>query len=328
MAYINDNRFILERYHSGGSNRYECPHCGQKKCFTRYIDTETGEYIADDCGKCNHDSSCGYHYPPRDYFRDHPEYKIDGDNYEPDGGPYVLTKTQSFKRVEVPVYHQTVFFDLAWAEKAMLRQSTFRTWFESLPFDEERIQEVLSEYYVGGTANNVIKDGINYGPAAVFFMIDDQQCVHDAKMIAYTSDGHRVPEWGNSLRSVCEKSGIGPQLQWTEKVLFGLHLTAKHPDKPVCIVESEKTALVCACRYPDFVWVATGGCGNLQSEKLKPLMNRKLLIFPDSGELAKWRELMVKSGHKDYRCVEFMEDFEPNNDVADVILGKANYLTF
>ncbi len=50
----NDIRFILERYHAGGANRYVCPQCGRKKCFTRYVDLETGEYVADDCGKCDH----------------------------------------------------------------------------------------------------------------------------------------------------------------------------------------------------------------------------------------------------------------------------------
>lgn len=39
----NDIRFILERYHAGGANRYVCPQCGRKKCFTRYVDLETGE---------------------------------------------------------------------------------------------------------------------------------------------------------------------------------------------------------------------------------------------------------------------------------------------
>lgn len=65
--------FILERYRSGGSNRYTCPQCGKRKCFTRYINVETGEYVGEECGICNHVSSCGYHYPPREYYRDHPQ---------------------------------------------------------------------------------------------------------------------------------------------------------------------------------------------------------------------------------------------------------------
>ena len=38
--------------------------------FTRYIDTETNQYIADDVGKCNRLDKCGYHYTPKQYFSD------------------------------------------------------------------------------------------------------------------------------------------------------------------------------------------------------------------------------------------------------------------
>ena len=65
-------RFILERYR-GISTRYTCPRCGRKHTFTRYIDTENNNmYINDDVGKCNRLDKCGYHYPPRQYFADHP----------------------------------------------------------------------------------------------------------------------------------------------------------------------------------------------------------------------------------------------------------------
>lgn len=45
-----DIRYVLERYRSGGANRYVCPQCGRKKCFTRYVDLESGGYVADECG--------------------------------------------------------------------------------------------------------------------------------------------------------------------------------------------------------------------------------------------------------------------------------------
>lgn len=48
MYNDTENRFVLERYRSGGSNRYVCPQCGRKKCFTRYVDLETGKYVADE----------------------------------------------------------------------------------------------------------------------------------------------------------------------------------------------------------------------------------------------------------------------------------------
>lgn len=67
---MNEYRFHLQKYKPG--SKTVCPGCGRKSCFTRYID-EVGEisfpgYV----GKCDHINSCGYHYSPKEYFRDNP----------------------------------------------------------------------------------------------------------------------------------------------------------------------------------------------------------------------------------------------------------------
>ncbi len=339
MRNNTDNRYILERYKAGGSNRYVCPQCGKRRCFTRYVDLETGEYIADNCGKCNHTASCGYHYPPREYFRDHPELKSRAEPERINGKPVLAmtgrgqptAKTHGVLQQPMTEHHQTEFFDISWAEKASQRTSTFRQWLERLaredgkekPFEEENLRQVLADYYVGGTTDDIIVRGVNHGPAVVFWQIDEQGRVHDAKLMAYRKDGHRVGDWMNSMRSICERKHRGPQLAETEKVLFGLHLLPRHPDKAVCIVESEKTALICASRYPQFLWLATGGCGNLQKEKLKPLQGRKVVVYPDSGEYDKWKARMEESGLESYRVMDFMEQYVPNTDIADLLLGEA-----
>lgn len=321
MTTYDNARYILERYRPGGANRYACPRCGRKKCFTRYVDTDTGQYIADDCGKCDHAASCGYHYPPRLYFRDHPGLRP-GATSRPE---YINGKPLAGlgRRNPTPPTPQQEFFPLSWAERAMPRHSAFRTWFESLPFDRELTRQVLADYYVGATAGDVVCGGANRGPAAVFWMIDERMRPHDAKLMAYRPDGHRVGGWANSMRAVCMSAHVGPQLEQTDKVLFGLHLLPRHPGKTVCVVESEKTALVCACRYPGRLWVATGGCGNLTPDRLRPLRGRRVMVYPDSGELAKWTDSIARSGLARCGIAGFMEAYEPNTDIADVILGEA-----
>lgn len=335
MKYSNENRYILERYKAGGSNRFVCPACGKRRCFTRYVDTETGEYVGEECGKCDHTASCGYHLPPREFFRYHPELRPnDGREIGCVLGKSAVQASRAYawRPVSKPEpRHQTEFFDISWAEKAMLRTSTFRLWLEHLaeegvlpkPLDGEAIRQVLKDYYVGGTARDIVVSGVNYGPAVVFWQIDEQGRVHDAKLMAYRQDGHRVPGWAGSMRSICERSHKGPQLAETEKVLFGLHLLPRHPDKAVCIVESEKTALICACHYPSMLWLATGGCGNLQREKLTALRDRRVVVYPDSGEYNDWLQRMKESGCRDYKVADFMEQFEPNTDIADILLGEA-----
>ena len=316
--------FILERYRSGGSNRYTCPQCGKRKCFTRYINVETGEYVGEECGICNHASSCGYHYPPREYYRDHPlvgRSLLSRNPLKTVLNANLRVGGSQMFALQMDAFTQTEFFPLEWAERAVGRESTFSRWFMQLPYDDERKRQVLAEYYVGATEKDIITGGQNRGKAAVFWMIDERMRVHDAKLIAYNPDGHRVQGWGHSMRSICEKSGKGPQLDQTEKVLFGLHLIDRYPEKTVYIVESEKSALICACHYPQHLWLATGGCGNLQASKLKPLMNRKIVVCPDSGEYRKWCERMKESGHRHYDVLDTFEAYEPNTDIADVILS-------
>ena len=67
MKIESNHRYILEP--SGNGRKYHpCPHCGAYK-FTWYIDRDTGLPLADYVGRCERINSCGYHYPPREYFR-------------------------------------------------------------------------------------------------------------------------------------------------------------------------------------------------------------------------------------------------------------------
>lgn len=66
-----NNRFHLPKK----GRKHTCPQCGGRKSFRRYIDEETGKELDEKCGICDHVNRCGYHYPPRELFRDHPELK-------------------------------------------------------------------------------------------------------------------------------------------------------------------------------------------------------------------------------------------------------------
>jgi len=44
--------------------------CDKTNQLTRYIDSETGEALANNVGKCNRIDKCGYHYSPKQYFLD------------------------------------------------------------------------------------------------------------------------------------------------------------------------------------------------------------------------------------------------------------------
>ena len=54
------------------------------------------------------------------------------------------------------------------------------------------------------------------------------------------------------------------------------------PKKSVCVVEAEKTAVIMSELYPEYVWLAAGGLGEVQVEKFRPLRGHKVVLFPDT----------------------------------------------
>ena len=66
------SRYELKPYRTP-SDRLTCPSCGHRREFSPYIDAETGEILHPSVGRCNREKSCGYHYKPSEYFKDHPE---------------------------------------------------------------------------------------------------------------------------------------------------------------------------------------------------------------------------------------------------------------
>lgn len=72
--------------------------------------------------------------------------------------------------------------------------------------------------------------------------------------------------------------------------LFGEHLLRQYPEKPVALVESEKTALICSVYLPKYVWLATGGLSFLARERCQVLKGRKVMLFPDLNGYGDWSQ--------------------------------------
>jgi len=66
-----------------------------------------------------------------------------------------------------------------------------------------------------------------------------------------------------SVRSVCEKKSVCDT-------------------KTICVVEAEKSAVILSARYPEYVWLAAGGLGEVQTDKFRALRGRKVVMFPDT----------------------------------------------
>ena len=52
--------------------------------------------------------------------------------------------------------------------------------------------------------------------------------------------------------------------------------------KKIAIVESEKSAVILSEKFTDFVWLSCGGLQSFKPQLLSPLVNYKVIIFPDT----------------------------------------------
>ena len=116
-----------------------------------------------------------------------------------------------------------------------------------------------------------------------------------------------------------------------QQCFFGEHLLKIYPEKPVAIVESEKSALIASVIIPDSVWIAAGQLNGLSIEKAKALKGRNVILFPDLGGYEKWSDKAseIKQSVKcKIKVSTILEDLatevqrSEGHDIADYILEE------
>ena len=68
----------------------------------------------------------------------------------------------------------------------------------------------------------------------------------------------------------------------------------KYKNKPIAIVESEKTACLMSVFFPTYLWLACGGSNGLSSHKFECIRYRKVHLFPDEGKYNQWSEKLER----------------------------------
>lgn len=287
--------------------KYRCPQCG-KKSLVRYIDTRNGcRYIDDNVGKCDHEHRCGYHYTPYEYYNDHPWLK------KPDWHNIPIIKESKPKRQDevllllpkddVAKFHAPISTFWQW----MMHECKIK-----LQLSDVDLARVYDDYMIGSTREGDV----------IFWQIDEDGRVHTGHIMQYGPNGHRL-RYQNWQHSILAKCGLLPKGWILHQCFFGQHLLKKYAEKQVCVVESEKTAVILAALQPEFVWLATGGSSGLSEGKLSCLKGRQVKVIPDSGCYEKWSKILFETDGIDYVITNQMEAYEPNTDLADIFLGEA-----
>ena len=275
MQSLNFNKMsnyiiTLEPY-NGRNSRFTCPACEKPNSFTRYIHTETKEYIGEKVGRCNREDKCGYHYKPKNFYEDNGKLAI---NYP---SQFVKLATKIFKKTseEYSILSKDFVFDLQIPDK---ENNLFKYLKYLFGFEEAmRLRELYrfgsSEKWIGST---------------VFFQIDKQEQYRTGKIMLYdVKNGRRIKEPYNHIAWV-HNDLDGFKLK---QCLFGEHLLVNN-NMPVAIFESEKTAVICSHFLKNFICLATGGKSNLNPYMLKVLKDRDVTLFPDLGAFTEWGDKM------------------------------------
>jgi hypothetical protein len=265
-----EHKYILEPY-KGMNTRHPCPapNCGKGKTFSLYQDTETGEHLNPLVGRCNRESSCGYHYTPKEYFQDN-NISFDTLQLNVNKPRPVAIKQKQFSFIPLDVF------------KASLNLKSFETnhfvKFLINQFGLNIANELVSRYFIATSKH--------WNGATVFWQIDTQGKIRTGKIMLYNpTTGKRVKEPFSHIgwvHSVIKESEFE-----LKQCLFGEHLLIDKT-KPVAIVESEKTAIIASQYLPQFIWVAVGSLSNLNAEKCSILKGRIVILFPDLNGFDKW----------------------------------------
>ncbi len=319
------SRYHLQKY-AGISSRHTCPACERPRCFTLYID-DNGNILHPTVGRCDHESSCAYHYTPRQYFHDHPQHRpehgLDRHHCHPERPHCHFDQVQRVgkylrharpDRASPGIIPQNLIPPPSAANHLITYLKTI------LP--SSAIDRIIADYRLASTPDQAI----------IFLLIDqDNQC-RTGKIMQYNPNtGHRIkdpnmPGRINWIHTTLKRKKLLPKDWQLTQCLFGEHLLSSDQDKTIALVESEKTAIICAALMPQYLWLATGGKSGLTSERLNSLKGRKIIVFPDIDAFKDWQQKIFTFPHLDIRISRLLEDNatpadrETHIDLADWII--------
>jgi len=153
------------------------------------------------------------------------------------------------------------------------RENTFFMWLVRL-FGQDVALDLQSKYNIGTAKNN----------GTIFFQQDSEGKFRTGKVMYYQPNGKR----NKNRNSWYVHRAIKEDFELVQ-VFFGEHLIKENPDKPVALVESEKTAILMSVFEPEYTWLASGGANMLNSYRLLRLP-RLDLVSPDEGEFDNWKD--------------------------------------
>ena len=338
------HRYSLEK----GSKKHHCPDCN-KKTFVLYIDTETGDYLPEQYGRCDRESNCSYHLNPYlDGYAKAIQEQEKGNRSEfPNNW-----KPKRKKAIPQPT-PEPVFFDFdtfkqtlqpeRYEKNTFIQNLFYRVQF---PFEVDEVTKVIQLYRLGTVAN-----GYRAG-ANTFPFIDIKGNVRAVQVKQFDEQNHTTGT--DFLHSIIEKHHTRnnkPLPEWLEaytkqdkriSCLFGEHLLSKYHSNTVALVEAPKTAVYGTLYFglpetpESLIWLAVYNKSSFSFDKLKVLQGRFVYVFPDlSKDGNTFKEWETKAKEYESRLPgtrfifsDLLEQLAPErdksegNDLADYLIKQ------
>lgn len=271
------------------SKKFQCPNCN-KKTFVKYIECDTDLYLGETIGRCDRESKCGYIKAPK-------------------GNKPIINHVCN-TNVMQKTYHNESAIGLYGRNH---KENKFVQYL-LLYFVPQDVIHAIKKYFIG-TSNY-------WNGATIFWQVDEQMNICAGKVMLYD------PLTGKRVKKPY------PHINWMHKVLqinsfvlqqclFGLHnLYDYEKGSAICIVESEKTAIIMSIVFPAYLWLATGSKANLKEGLLRPLKEYNIIVFPDKTEFDDWNKKVQVLEKDDFiiSCSDFLEDknLEEGGDLVDM----------
>lgn len=341
---MNKHRYSLA---SNKVKKLDCPYCGAKKHWQRYIDIETGEVLPEQHGRCDNADKCGKWVTPKDtgYAKAIWEQEQGNRSEIP-----TSWKPQPKKKAPQPE-PEPVFFDFE-TFKQTLQHYEKNTFIQNLfhrvqfPFEVDEVTKVIQLYRLGTVAN-----GYRAG-ANTFPFIDIKGNVRAVQVKQFDEQNHTTGT--DFLHSIIEKHhnrNNKPLPEWLEaytkqdkriSCLFGEHLLSKYRSNPVALVEAPKTAVYGTLYFgfpetpESLIWLAVYNKSSFSFDKLKVLQGRFVYVFPDlSKDGNTFKEWETKAKEYESRLPgtrfifsDLLEQLAPErdksegNDLADYLIKQ------